>query len=355
MTNPWARWLATNNSARFQLSRKQGWNAFVSSGPRDDFEVLSRREMEALPADHLEDYNEARMVWNANLPTVKTAQLKAAYRDIDQVMASNRRDSDRLRGSVVIDAEPGLGKTTIATRYARDFHQQVYRREGPKTPDGHQRLPVAFVPLSAGITLKGLNQQLLRFYGHPAVDRASTSKLGALAVDCVASCQTRLIIIDDLHFIDFRHRHGTEVSNHLKGLANEMAVTFIYVGVKLQEKRFFDEGLVGEQAVYAQTSRRTTRCEVAPFAIKSEAGFRGWVGLLRALESHIKLADAHPGMLVDHAQELHRRTQGRIASLTNLLDRVSYLAIASGTETINSELIAATTIDNAAQVSSATA
>ncbi|WP_238390569.1 MULTISPECIES: AAA family ATPase [unclassified Mycolicibacterium] len=347
--------MASNDSARYQLSRKQGWNAFVSSGPRDDFEVLTRQQMGALPADHLEDYNEARMVWNANLPTVKTAQLAAAYGVIDQVMASGRRDGDRLRGSVVIDAEPGLGKTTIATRYARDFHRTVYRRDGPKTPDGHQRLPVAIVPLSAGITLKGLNQQILRFYGHPAVDRASTSKLGALAVDCVTSCQTRLIIIDDLHFIDFRHRHGTEVSNHLKGLANEMAVTFIYVGVKLQEKRFFDEGLIGEQAVYAQTSRRTTRCEVAPFAIKSEAGFRGWVGLLRALESHIKLVDAHPGMLVDHAQELHRRTQGRIASLTNLIDRVCYLAIASGTETINSELIAATTIDNAAQVSSATA
>ena len=355
MTKTWAQWLESNDSARYQLSRKQGWNAFVSSGPRADFAVLTRPEMNGLSPEDLEDYNEARMVWNANLPTVKTAQLSAAYGVIDQVMASGRRDGDRLRGSVVIDAEPGLGKTTIATRYARDFHRAVYRREGPKTPEGHQRLPVAFVPLSAGITLKGLNQQILRFYGHPAVDRASTSKLAALAVDCVNSCQTRLIVVDDLHFIDFRHRHGTEVSNHLKGLANEMAVTFIYVGVKLKEKRFFDEGLVGEQAAFAQTSRRATRCPVAPFSTTSDTGFRGWVSLLRALESHIKLADARPEMLVDHAKELHRRTQGRIASLTNLLDRVSYLAITSGIETINAELISATTIDNAAQVSSTTA
>jgi len=134
-----------------------------------------------------------------------------------------------------------------------------------------------------------------------------------------------------------------------------MAVTFIYVGVKLQEKRFLDEGHIGEQAAYAQTSRRTSRCEVSPFSIRSDAGFRGWVGLLSALESHIKLADAKPGMLVDHAKELHRRTQGRIASLTNLLDRVSYLAIATRTETITADLIAATTIDNAAQSGSATA
>jgi hypothetical protein len=355
MTNRWARWLATNGRTTAQLSRKQGWDAFVFAAPREDFEVLSRAGMAKLSSEELEDYNEARMVWNANLPTVKTAQLKEAYGIIDQVMASGRRDADRLRGSVVIDAEPGLGKTTIATRYARDFHRRVYRREGPETPEGHQRLPVAFVPLSAGITLKGLNQQILRFYGHPAVDRASTSRLGALAVDCVTSCLTRLIVIDDLHFIDFRHRNGVDVSNHLKGLANEMAATFIYVGVQLREKRFFDEGLVGEQAAYAQTSRRATRCLVAPFTIDTDTGMRGWISLLRVMEGHIKLAEARPGMLVEHAKELHRRTQGRIASLTNLLDRVSYLAITSGAETITADLIAATTIDNAAQTSSRTA
>jgi hypothetical protein len=355
MTNRWARWLATNGTTTTQLSRKQGWDEFVFAAPREDLEVLSRAEMASLSSEELEDYNEARMVWNANLPTVKTAQLTEAYGIIDQVMASVRRDADRLRGSVVIDAEPGLGKTTIATRYARDYHRRVYRREGPTTPEGHQRLPVAFVPLSAGITLKGLNQQILRFYGHPAVDRASTSRLGALAVDCVTSCQTRLIVIDDLHFIDFRHRNGVDVSNHLKGLANEMAATFIYVGVQLREKRFFDEGLVGEQAAYAQTSRRATRCPVAPFSIDTDAGLRGWVSLLRVMEGHIKLADAGPGMLVEHAKELHRRTQGRIASWTNLLDRVSYLAITSSAETITAELIAATTIDNAAQVSNRTA
>ena len=49
-------------------------------------------------------------------------------------------------------------------------------------------------------------------------------------MDCVSLCKTQLVVIDDLHFIDFRHRHGMEVSNHIKGLANEIPVTFIYVG-----------------------------------------------------------------------------------------------------------------------------
>lgn len=82
--------------------------------------------------------------WNANLPTVKTHQLAPAFDVIDQVMPSSRRDADRLRGSVVVDAAPGLGKTTIATRYARAFHRHTMRRNPARTTSGHQRLPVAF-------------------------------------------------------------------------------------------------------------------------------------------------------------------------------------------------------------------
>lgn len=72
------------------------------------------------------------------------------------------------------------------------------------------------------------------------------------------------------------------------------------------------------------------------------------------LEQHVLLADAHPGMLTDHAQLLHRRTQGCIGSLTNLLDRACYLAIATSTETITADLIETVTTDNAAQTLAST-
>jgi hypothetical protein len=54
-------------------------------------------------------------------------------------------------------------------------------------------------------------------------------------------------------------------------------------------------------------------------------------------------------MLTDHAKMLHRRTQGHIASLTNLIDRACYLAIDTGAETLTKDLLTATTVDNAAQ------
>lgn len=352
MSNPWSQWLTVHDTALFQLSRKAGWDAFVNAAPRADFTTLTVSELAQLSIEEREDYAEARNVWNANPPTVRTQQLAAAYQIIDDVMASSRRDADKLRGSVVIDAEPHLGKTTIATRYARDFHRRIYRRYGPNTVNGDQRLPVAFVPLTDGITLKGLNQKLLEFYGHPAARRGSRTELTTLAIDCVTSCDTRLIVIDELHFVDFAGRHGTEVSNHLKGLANELPVTFIYVGVGLRQRRFFDEGLLGADTVLAQTSRRATRCPVVPFGIATDAGARAWTTLLATLEPHYKLAHARPGMLTDHAKLLHHRTQGRIGSLTTLLDRACARAISTGVEVLDADLLASVPIDNAAHQAS---
>ncbi|SFK12509.1 TniB family NTP-binding protein [Cellulomonas sp. KH9] len=353
MTNRWALWLERNDTQDFALGRKSGWNAFVNAAPREQLERLDRTELERLGDEERALYDECRMVWNANLPTINTFQVLDAYDVLDQVMASSRRDGDRLRGTAVVDAPAGNGKTTIAAQFGRDFHRRVYARHGPLTEEGHQRLPVAFVPLAAGMTLKGLNMKILEFYGHPGARKASTSTLGALAVDCVLSCQTKLIIIDDLHFIDFKHRNGMDVSNHLKWLVNEMPATFVYTGVNLTEKRFFDEGLMGEQAAYAQTSRRATRCAVEAFRIDNEAGYRAWMALLRALEKHIVLADAREGMLTDNAREIFRRTQGNIASLTNLLDRACLRATRSGSETIDRDVIDRVKIDNAAEAGAA--
>ena len=44
---------------------------------REPFEILSRTTVSRLSGEELEDYNEARMVWNANLPTIKTSPLAA--------------------------------------------------------------------------------------------------------------------------------------------------------------------------------------------------------------------------------------------------------------------------------------
>jgi len=76
------------------------------------------------------------------------------------------------------------------------------RRHGPVTDEGHKRVPVFRVGLTSHTTLRTLNRMICEFYGHPATNRANAAQLASHALDLVLSCQTRVGIIDDVHFID---------------------------------------------------------------------------------------------------------------------------------------------------------
>lgn len=336
-------------SSLYSLSRKEGWRRWVDTPARQRPESLTPCQMSKLSPDAREDYDEARQDWHANFGILRTPQLSAIHDELDQIVATNRQDPDRVRGSAVLDAMPGLGKTTIANVFARDYDRAQRRRLGEVTDEGHERLPVFRVGLTSRTTLRTLNRMICEFYGHPGTDRANAAQLATFAVDCVLSCQTRIGIVDDLHFIDMSRRDGLEVSNHLKWLANELPVTFIYAGVGLAERRLFAEGLHGDSLVLAQTARRWTRLELPPFVVTADTGRRHWVSLLKATERQLVLASAHPGMLTGIADYLFARTTGHIGSFITLITRGCYKAIRHGEERLSLALLDTIRIDEASE------
>ena len=203
----------------YSLSRKEGWRRYVDTPVRQRPEALTGAQLAGLGADAREDYNDARHDWHANFGILKTPQLTAISDDLEQIVATNRQDPDRVRGAAVIDALPGLGKTTIANTFGRGFDRTQIRRFGPLTDDGNERLPVFRVGLTSKTTLRTLNRMICEFYGHPGTDRANAARLASYAVDCVLGCDTRVGIVDDVHFINPAHKDGIDVSNHLKWLA----------------------------------------------------------------------------------------------------------------------------------------
>jgi len=337
----------------YSLSRKEGWRRWVDTPARQRPEPLTARQLSRLGPAAREDYDEARHDWHANFGILKTPQLAAIHDELEQIVAANRQDPDRVRGAAVIDALPGLGKTTIANVFARDFDRAQRRRLGEVTDEGHQRLPVFRVGLTSRTTLRTLNRMICEFYGHPGTARANAAQLATFAVDCVLSCHTRVGIIDDLHFVDMNRRDGLDVSNHLKWLANELPVTFVYAGVGLAERRLFAEGLVGDSAALAQTARRWTRLELPPFEIATDIGRRHWVSLLKASERQLVLAAACPGMLTDLADYLFARSSGHIGSFVTLVVRACWKAIRHGNERLSVELLDTVRIDEASEAARA--
>lgn len=335
------------------LSRKEGWRYYVDEPPRVQPELLTLAQLRALGEAAREEYDESRHDWHPNLATIKTAQLSAAHASIDEIVKSNPRAADRVRGVATIDALPGLGKSTIAKTFGRAFDRAEIRRGGPLTSDGHERIPVLFAGLSAGTTVKTLNERLCLFFGHPSVARQrngfSADRLASFALDCVLSSETRIGIIDDIHFINPRRKDGLDVTNHLKYLNSEFPVTFIYVGVHLSQKGFYSEGGSGTQAGYAQTGRRWTRLEVTPFEIITDEGRGDWQSLLKATERQLVLARVRPGMLTEIADYLFERSTGHIGSFFSLISRGCYRAIRTGDEAITRELLDGVRIDEASE------
>ncbi|WBB57929.1 hypothetical protein O7599_19870 [Streptomyces sp. WMMC500] len=184
------------------------------------------------------------------------------------------------------------------------------------------------------------NRAILEFYAHPGRFRGTAADFGYRALDCILSSGAELVIVDDLYFLKFRHRNGAEVSNHFNYLANEFPVTLLLIGVGLAKKGLFDEGEDYEDAVVAQTGRRTTRLGMEPFGITNNKGRRDWRDLLLAVEQRVVLADKHPGMIADELSDyLFARSTGHIGSLMTLINRGCQKAVRTGAERLDEELL----------------
>lgn len=341
----------SNRLDALTLSRKEGWAAFAEAVPRTQPELLPRSEYMALGERAKAEYDQARRIWHANLGPLRTPQLAELHEDLWDILDSNQQDGDQAKGAVAVDAFPGLGKTTAVLAFARDFHRREIAEGGAFTTGGHERLPVCRVGLTGNTGMKDFNRAMLEFFGHPGRTTGTTAQFAQRALDCVLSCDVKLLIVDDLHFLRWRAAGGVEVSNHFKYVANEFPVTLLFVGVGLAKRGLFSEGESYDNAVLAQTGRRTTRLDMGSFELATDQGRSQWRRLLLALEKRLVLHGTYRGMLADDLFDyLFIRSSGHIGSLMTLVNRGCQRAIRTGVERLDEELLSRVKIDQAAHL-----
>ncbi|MEV6314195.1 AAA family ATPase [Streptomyces sp. NPDC051776] len=332
------------------LSRKEGLKRLAEAPSRPQPEALSRRQLKALNESARTEYDRHRRKWHANLGPLQTPQMAALHEDLWDIIDSNDQDGDKAKGGVALDAFPGLGKTTAVLAFAKKFHRREIAEAGEFTNAGFERWPVCRVGLTANTGMRDLNRAILEFYGHPGRFRGTASDFGYRALDCILSCEAKLLIVDDLHFLRWRNRSGVEISNHFKYIANEFPVTLLMIGVGLKMRGLFDEGEDFEDAVLAQTGRRTTRLDMEPFTIKTEKGRRDWRDMLLAIEQRVVLTDKYPGMIADELSDyLFARSTGHIGSLMTVINRGCQKAVRTGVERLDEDLLSTVKTDAASE------
>ena len=207
-----------------------------------------------------------------------------------------------------------------------------------------------YLGLTSNTTMRSLNSMLCRFYGLPGAHRGTADVLAQRATGAVAASKTRLIIVDDVHFLDVTRRDGREVANHFKWLANTFPVTFLFVGVGLRARGLLDEGLCGADAAFSQTARRWNVLTLEAFEIATAAGRGIWRNLLLGIERDLVLANTSRGMVADQLSDyLFARSSGHFASLMSLIARGCYRAVATGSEALSVDLLDGIRIDQAAE------
>ncbi|WP_390888013.1 AAA family ATPase [Candidatus Mycobacterium wuenschmannii] len=353
---------------KLSLTRKEDWEAFVYATDRNEPERLSCREIGALSTKALAQYNKRRRVWHANLGPFDTPQCTLLHEQLWDILDSNLQDGQKVRIAIAVDAFPGLGKTTAMLELAKAFHLREIDAEGPRTDDGDERWPVCWLPLTGRPTLLGLNRSMLFFYAHPGSRRGQSDDFLERALDVMKRCETRLLVIDDLHFLRFPSTNSIELSNHFKRIANTFNLTIIFVGVGLAESGLLTEGRPPDtglevidhkrssgdrklrSAVPSQTARRTTPFTMNPFLVNSQEGRRNWRNLLLAIEKKLVLANTGRGMLADALPDyLYERSTGHIGSLMSLINVGCSRAIRTGREELTRELLESVKIDGAAE------
>lgn len=335
---------------QYSPTRLAGWLQLVNGPVRVQPERLSRAGLAKLSQRELARFNDARAVWHANLGPILTPQLRALHEDLAEIVESNRHDGDKAKPAALVDAYPGLGKSTAVREYGRAFYREQVALRGETTPDGHRRVPVIYVALTGNTQIRGLNAAICRFYGLPTSGTADV--LAERAVDAVLSLKTGVFIIDDVHFLAGPRSSSMRMANHLKFLSNVFPVTLIYVGVGVRRRGILSEGYSPEQTLFAQFGRRTTALTLRPFQIEDDAGRREWRTLLLTIERQLVLADGYPGMLADDLSDyLYARSTGHFASLMALINRGCLRAIRSGQERLDVELMDRVKNDAAAEES----
>lgn len=337
------------------LSTYEGWKEFAERPPRTPPDHHTLAEISSMDEASRARYDDARREWHANI-LLRTHGLEYVHTQLHDIVDSNMQDSDRVKSAAAIDAPPTLGKSTVIKTFGREFHRRRVAAVGEylDANRGTLHLPVCHITMPGKLTIKGLHMMILGFYAHPTASsnlhRSMAGRdLARAAADCIERHDTRLVIIDDLHFINMRTRDGVEVANQLKWLSNEYNATLLFAGVALRARGLVGEGAEGNDIAMAQTFRRWTVLGLDGYSLATKQSRAEWERLLWHIERALVLGEAREGMLLEMSGYLFARSTGNISSLMDLIRRGSARAIRVGAEQLTRALLDDIRIDEGAE------
>nr|WP_257003375.1 hypothetical protein [Streptomyces sp. Alain-F2R5] len=124
---------------QYSPTRLAGWLQEVNGPDRVKPKQLTRAQLASLSPRDLLVHNDGREVWHANIGPIDTPQLLALHDELAEIVESNRHDGDKTKPAALVDAYPGLGKSTAVRAYGCGLYRKQVALRGETTPSGDRR------------------------------------------------------------------------------------------------------------------------------------------------------------------------------------------------------------------------
>lgn len=304
-------------------SNLQIWRDYVAREPQRP-DRLSDRELKALPARALDDYNESRFAWLSADTVLATPDVQQLRRLWATLRVETLFGTNTTAKTLSVSGAPTFGKTTAALWIARDHERTERHRHPTLRPDEIQ--PSLYVVTPPATTPKMLLIAFCNVLGLPYVRANTAQELIERVQGVLRTLQTSLIVLDEVHNVQSNRQIGAEAASTLKLFAERLDCAFILAGIDLDRSPVF-AGSIGEQL-----ASRTTRYDMRGYRYTSAKTREEWGQLLVSCYDLLPLTRQSEQVIADAGAWLFEVTGGSIGRLRSLLRRAAIDAITSGRE-----------------------
>jgi len=334
------------------LDTKEAWAEYVDSQPVPPPDLPGPEVRRSMTPSARASLDDARLRYHSAFVTVLTPAMDRIHRAARRTVLANLNAPPGARRGLVIDGDAYTGKTTVATSFARSHELAVRARyPGGTSATGDQLIPVIYITVPPAATPKMLSRAMAEFLALPMGARATATEITDAVCKVSTRCATSLVVVDDVHYLDLSQKEGRLANDHLKYLGNKVPATFLYAGIGCEENALFSEGRQNAGR-FSQTASRFVPYRMGPFGWGTRTEKEDWVRVVKAMDDALRLFEHQPGSLwrkASMAEYLHRRTRGKVGTLSGLIREGAIEAILSGAEALNEGLLDSIAVDQAAE------
>lgn len=226
---------------------------------------------------------------------------RAVDKLIDHVEYLMRRPPQTRAWGLVVEGEPGSGKTLLAKAIEKNYLPT------PATSDAPPSLPVVSISMTGANTARTIHNRILERLGTPIASNLRISEREQLAIRLLGEAGTKLLILDELQDVlrtTPRQRQGT--LDAIKLLMNTLYIPVLGLGIHSVSHVFKED---------PHLNARFDHQILPPWAID-----RSFASFLATLEANIPLenpSNLHQRPLMKLILNLGRSNTSRIVRLVS--------------------------------------